>query len=193
MIDRMLLRSLPFALALTALAGMASAQTMDFACPTPGTTFVFDSGANIVARGQEGMDCKMEIAGGKPFKVRGLLFDNPAADGSDKSAFIEALKPERLWPLAIGKKIEATYSVGGRSWKYILTSPVMRTHGPRRCAVRRLRHRDERAGRQGERSVSRWWCRRSRNMSCASTGATAPAAPIAPSSPRSSTEFILSS
>jgi hypothetical protein len=83
---------------------MASAQTMEVRLPHPGTTFVFDSGANIVARGEEGMDCKMEIAGGKPFKVRGLLFDNPAADGSDKSAFIEALKPERLWPLAIGKK-----------------------------------------------------------------------------------------
>ena len=88
--------------------GLASAQTMEFACPAPGTTFVFDSGANIVARGQEGMDCKMEIVGGKPFKVRALLFDNPSADGSDKSAFIEALKPERLWPLAVGKKIEAS-------------------------------------------------------------------------------------
>ena len=112
MIDRMLPRSLSFALALTAFAGAASAQTMEFACPAPGTTFVFDSGANIVARGQEGMDCKMEIVGGKPFKVRGLLFDNPAADGSDKSAFIEALKPERLWPLAIGKKIEVLADLG---------------------------------------------------------------------------------
>src|SRR5215218_8344862 len=121
MIDGMFLRCLPFALAMTAFAGSAPAQTMEFACPPPGTTFVFDSGANIVARGQEGMDCKMEIMGGKPFKVRGLLFDNPAADGSDKSAFIAALKPERLWPLAVGKKIEATYSAGGRSWKYILT------------------------------------------------------------------------
>ena len=79
---------------------MASAQTMDFACPDPGTTFTFDSGTKVVARGRDGMDCTMEIVGGKPYKLRALLFDNPAPDGSDTSAFIAALKPERLWPLA---------------------------------------------------------------------------------------------
>jgi len=158
MIDRMLLRTLSFALALTAFADMASAQTMEFACPTPGTTFVFDSGANVVARGQDGMDCKMETVGDKPFKVRGLLFDNPAADGSDKMAFIAALKPERLWPLAIGKKIEATYSVGGRSWKYILT--VVRHErrmGPNDALFDAFVVEMNEQGDKGERSVSRWW------------------------------------
>ena len=96
-------------------SAMASAQTMDFACPDPGTTFTFDSGTKMVARGTEGMDCTMEIVGGTPFKVRALLFDNPAPDGSDTSAFIAALKPERLWPLQVGKKIEACYSAGGQN------------------------------------------------------------------------------
>ena len=158
MIPRMPLRFLSFVLTLPAFAGMASAQTMEFACPDPGTTFVFDSGANIVARGQEDMDCKMEIVGGKPFKVRALLFDNPAADGSDKSAFIEALKPERLWPLSIGKKIEASYSVGGRTWKYILT--VVRYEkrmGPDDALFDAFVIEMNEQGDKGERSVSRWW------------------------------------
>jgi len=158
MIGRMLLRSLSFAFAVTALAGTASAQTMEFACPTPGTTFVFDSGAHIVARGQEGMDCKMENVGGKPFKVRALLFDNPAADGSDKTAFIKALEPERLWPLAVGKKIEATYSVGGRSWKYILTvARYEKRMGPGDALFDAFVIEMNEQGDKGERSVSRWW------------------------------------
>src|ERR1044071_9428804 len=89
-------------LALAALASPANGQTMEFGCPTPGTTFPYDSGVNVVARGQDGMDCRMEIVGGKPFKVRGLLIANPSPDGADTSAFIAALRPERLWPLQAG-------------------------------------------------------------------------------------------
>ncbi|MGZ5906402.1 MAG: hypothetical protein ACXWKQ_13730 [Reyranella sp.] len=102
-------------------SAMASAQTMDFACPDPGTTFTYDSGTKVVARGRDGIDCTMEIVGGKPYKLRALLFDNPAPDGSNTSAFIAALRPERLWPLQVGKRIEADFSAGGRSWHYILT------------------------------------------------------------------------
>jgi hypothetical protein len=42
-------------LLLTALlpSAMASAQTMDFACPDPGTTFTYDSGTKVVARGRD--------------------------------------------------------------------------------------------------------------------------------------------
>ncbi len=158
MIRLMLLRCLSSALAVTVLAGAASAQTMEFACPTPGTTFVFDSGATVVARGQDGMDCKMENVGGKPFKVRALLFDNPAADGSDKSAFIAALRPERLWPLAVGNKIEATYSVGGRTWKYLLTvARYEKRMGPDDALFDAFVVEMNEQGDKGERSVSRWW------------------------------------
>src|SRR5262249_5045796 len=120
MIPAMFLRPLSLALAVTATLP-AAAQTMEFGCPTPGTTFVFDSGTTMTAKSQEAMDCNMQIVGGPAFKVRALLFANPAPDGSDTSAFIAALKPERLWPLEVGKKIEATYSAGGSSWTYILT------------------------------------------------------------------------
>lgn len=158
MIGPMLPRLLSLAFAATAFAGPAAAQTMEFDCPTPGTTFVFDSGTRVVARGREGMDCTMEIVGGKPFKVRGLLFDNPAADGSDKSAFIAALKPERLWPLAVGKKIEATYGIGGRSWKYILTVVRFeRRMGPGDALFDAFVIEMNEQGDKDQRSVSRWW------------------------------------
>jgi len=48
------------------LPAAATAQTMDFACPDPGTTFTYDSGTKVVARGKDGMDCTMEIVGGSP-------------------------------------------------------------------------------------------------------------------------------
>ena len=57
----------------------------------PGTTFTYDSGTKVVASGRDGMDCTMEIVGGKPYKLRALLFDNPSPDGSDMSAYIDAL------------------------------------------------------------------------------------------------------
>jgi len=158
MIDRMLLRSLSFALAMTALAGTAAAQTMAFACPAPGTTFVFDSGTNIVARGQEGMDCKMEIVGGAPFKVRGLLIANPSADGANTSSLIAALRPERLWPLKVGNKIEASYSVGGRSWTYVLTvARYEKRIGPGEAQFDTFVVEMNELGADGQRSISRWW------------------------------------
>lgn len=158
MIARMLLRSLSLAVAVCGLAGTAAAQTMEFGCPNPGTTFVFDSGVNIVARGQAGMDCKMEVVGGKPFIVRALLFANPAPDGSDTSAFIAALKPERLWPLEIGKRIEARYSVGGRSWTYTLTvARFERRMGPGDTLFDAFVVEMNEQGDKDERSISRWW------------------------------------
>ena len=84
------------------LPAAASAQTMEFACPEPGTTFTYDSGVKVIARGRDGMDCTMDRVGGKPFRLRALLFDNPSPDGADMSAYINALKPERLWPLEVG-------------------------------------------------------------------------------------------
>ena len=148
--------SLAFAMVLLSTA--ASAQTMEFGCPKPGTTFVFDSGTSMVARGQEGMDCTMQFVGGPTFKVRALLFANPAPDGSDISAFINAVKPERLWPLAVGKKIEASYSASGRSWTYVLTvARFEKRPGPGDALFDAFVIEMNEQGDKGERSVSRWW------------------------------------
>src|SRR5215472_11219848 len=108
-------------LALSGLAAPGFGQTMEFACPDPGTTITFDSGVSVISRGQEGMDCKMDIAGGAPFKLRALLIANPSPDGANTSSFIAAVRPERLWPLKVGNRIEASYGAGGRSWDYVLT------------------------------------------------------------------------
>jgi hypothetical protein len=159
MIGRMMMRTAAALLAATLLPStMAAAQTMDFACPDPGTTFTYDSGIKVVAKGRDGMDCTMEIVGGKPYKLRALLFDNPAPDGSDVTSFIDALRPERLWPLSVGKKIDARYSAGGRSWDYILT--VVRyekREGPGDALIDTFLIEMQEQGDKGDRAVSRWW------------------------------------
>ena len=153
--------TLRFAAALAAAllsSAAANAQTMDFACPDPGTTFTYDSGTKVVARGRDGMDCTMEIVGGKPYKLRALLFDNPSPDGSDTTAYINALKPERLWPLAVGKKIEADFSSGGKNWHYTLS--VVRAEkrtGPGDAMIDTFLVEMQEQGPAGQRSVSRWW------------------------------------
>lgn len=150
-----------FAAALAAAllsSAAANAQTMDFACPDPGTTFTYDSGTKVVAKGRDGMDCTMEIVGGKPYKLRALLFDNPSPDGSDTTAYINALRPERLWPLAVGKKIEADFNAGGKSWHYILS--VVRAEkrtGPGDAMIDTFLIEMQEQGPAGQRSVSRWW------------------------------------
>ncbi len=136
----------------------AHAQTMDFACPDPGTTFTYDSGTKVVAKGRDGMDCTMEIVGGKPYRLRALLFDNPAPDGSDVTSFIDALKPQRLWPLAVGKKIDAHYSAGGRSWDYILTvARYEKRNGPGDVPIDTFLIEMQEQGDKGDRAISRWW------------------------------------
>jgi hypothetical protein len=146
------------ALVLAAFASPASGQTMEFGCPKPGTTFVFDSGVSMTARSQEGQDCTMQFVDGSTFKVRALLFANPAADGSDISAFIAALRPERLWPLKVGNKIEASYSAGGRSWNYILSVVgYEKRMGPGDALFDAFVIEMNEQGDKGQRSVSRWW------------------------------------
>jgi hypothetical protein len=162
MIGRMKMRFVSLApvlaLGLAALSAPATAQTMEFGCPDVGTTFTFDSGTKVVSRGRDGMDCRMDTVGGAPFKVRGLILANPAPDGSDTSAFIAALRPERLWPLEVGKKIEARYSAGGRTWTYIFSVPrAEKRPGPGRVPIDTFVIEMNEQGDKGERSVSRWW------------------------------------
>ena len=154
---------LAFALAAVFLAGAAHSQTMDFACPAPGTTFTFDSGTKVVAKGRDKDDCLMDVAGGAPFRMRSLLFTNPAPDGSDSTAFIAALKPERLWPLEVGKRIEATYSgptgSGAKgSWSYVLSVVRRQTlTGPDGKPFDTFVVEMNETGQNAYRSVSRWW------------------------------------
>ena len=158
MITIMRVFSLSAVLVFAVFAGPALGQTMEFGCPSSGTTISFDSGTRIVSRGQEGMDCKMESPDGKAFKMRGLLISNVSPDGHDNSAFIDALKLERLWPLKVGNKIEATYSVGGKTWTYIIS--VVRQEkkaGPGGALFDTFLVEMNEQGDGGFRSLSRWW------------------------------------
>jgi hypothetical protein len=158
MIHRMKTCLVPLLLAALLPSAIASAQTMDFACPDPGTTFTFDSGTKIVARAREGMVCNMDIVGGTPFKMHALMIANPSPDGADTSTFIAALRPERLWPLQVGKKIEARYSAGGQNWDYILTvARYEKRTGPGDALIDTFLIEMNEAGGKGERSISRWW------------------------------------
>jgi hypothetical protein len=153
----MILRAVSTAL-LLAFPFAVNAQTMEFGCPASGTTITFDSGTQVVAKSQDGMDCVMDTVGGKPFKIRALLFANPSADGSDMSSFINALRPERLWPLSVGKKIEADYSVGGKRWHYILNVVSFEKRmGPANTLIDAYQIEMNEQGPDGFRSVSRWW------------------------------------
>ncbi len=137
---------------------MTAAQTMDFACPEPGTTFTYDSGVKVAAKGRDDMDCTMEIVGGQTYRLRALLFDNPAPGGADTSAFINALRPQRLWPLSIGRKIEADFHVGGKSWHYILSvTAYEKRMGPDDALIDTFVIEMQEQGAGGQRSVSRWW------------------------------------
>ncbi|HZQ01619.1 MAG TPA: hypothetical protein VFB13_18895 [Reyranella sp.] len=154
----MLKRLLFAGLAAATIALPAVAQTMPFACPAAGTAITFDSGITVVSRGQDDMDCRMDTIGGKPFKIRALLFANPSADGGDMTPFISALRPERLWPLEVGKKIEASYSAGGKSWSYILTvAKYEKRIGPGDALVDSFVVEMNEQGPDGFRSLSRWW------------------------------------
>jgi hypothetical protein len=133
-------------------------QTMEFACPDSGTTITFDSAVSVVARGQEGMDCKIDVVGGAPFKLRALLIANPSPDGANTSAFIAAVRPERLWPLKVGNKIEASFSAGGRSWDYVLTvARYEKRLGPGDALFDTFVVEMSEVGNTGQRSISRWW------------------------------------
>ena len=158
MIGRMTMRLASVLTAALLCPTVASAQTMEFACPDPGTSFTYDSGTKVVARSREGMDCHMEIVGGKPYKLRALLIDNPSPDGASTSAFIAALRPERLWPLQVGKKIEADYSAGGQSWHYILTvARHEKRTGPGDALIDTFLIEMNEQGGKGQRAISRWW------------------------------------
>lgn len=158
MIAAMTTRFVAAAVAALLLPAAAGAQTMDFACPEPGTTFTYDSGTKVRAKGREGFDCLMEIVGGKPYRLRALLFDNPAPDGANMTAYIDALKPERLWPLEAGRKIEARYSAGGHTWNYVLTvARHERRSGPGGAMIDTFLVEMNEQGEKGERSLSRWW------------------------------------
>jgi hypothetical protein len=90
--------------------------------------------------------------------VRALLIANPARTAATPRPSSRRLKPERLWPLEVGKKIEASYSVGGRTWTYILTvARYEKRMGPGDALFDAFVIEMNERGDKDQRSVSRWW------------------------------------
>lgn len=152
----MLLRLL---VAVITVAFTISAHAMDFNCPAPGTTIEFDSGVKVIARGKEGGDCLMDNVGGKPFRMRGLMLANPGPDGTDTTAFVNAIRPERLFPLAVGKRIEARHDSSNGSWIYVVSvarSDLLQgaAGGAHETFVVEM---TEQATNGPYRSIQRWW------------------------------------
>jgi hypothetical protein len=145
--------------ALLAVSIATPAFAMDFNCPPPGTTLEFDSGTKVVSKGKDGNDCLMEQVGGKPFRMRSLMFANPGPDGSDTTALINSLRPERLFPLAVGKRIEARHTSDKGSWNYVFS--VQRTQMLEGVAGGAhetfLIEMTETAASGPYRAVARWW------------------------------------
>ena len=142
-----------------AAAFVPTADAMDFNCPAPGTTIEFDSGVKVIARNKDGSDCLMDEVGGKPFRIRALMLANPAADGTDTTAFVNAIRPERLFPLTPGKRIEARHSNSNGSWTYVVT--VARADLLQGAAggahETLLVEMTEQATNGPYRSIQRWW------------------------------------
>jgi len=70
------------------------------------------------------------------------------------TAFIAALRPDRLWPLQVGKKIEADY----KSWHYILgVARTEQREGPGGALIDTFLVEMNEQGDKGQRSISRWW------------------------------------
>ncbi len=155
----MLSRPLLTFLAALGLATPGMAQGLKLSCPTPGTTISFDSGVVVVARGKEGNDCLMDTVGGPSFRAHALIMQNPGPDGSDTSALIASIRPERLWPLQVGKRIEAKHSSSKGSWNYVLTvARTQQLEGPGGALQDTyLIEMTEQATNSPYRSVSRWW------------------------------------
>jgi hypothetical protein len=68
------------------------------------------------------------------------------------------LRPERLWPLKVGNKIEAKYSSGGSSWNYVLSvASYQKRMGPGDALFDTFVVEMNEQGADGQRSISRYW------------------------------------
>ena len=173
------------ALLLTALlpSAMASAQTMDFACPDPGTTFTFDSGTKVVARGARGHGLQHGYRGRHPLqdacpvdrqsRARRRRHVGLRCRAAPGTAVAIAGRQEDRGALQFRRPELGLHPVRGA---------LREAHRPRRRPDRHLPDRDERsrAARASGRSRA-GGSRRPTNMRSASTTATAAAAPTAPS------------
>ena len=140
------------------LPAAATAQTMDFACPDPGTTFTYDSGTKVVAQGPRRHGLQHGDRGRQALKLRALAVRQSLARRPRHVGLHRRVEAGALWPLEVGKKIEARYSAGGQTWNYILRWCATRSApvpGDAMIDTFLIEMLEQGAG--GHRAVSRWW------------------------------------
>lgn len=83
----------------------AIAQSAEFKCPAPGTVVEFSNGQKTLWASQDGNTCRIRSPMMPPHQqeVVDKIWYAPAA--ADASA--QKMKASNLWPLAVGKKIQA--------------------------------------------------------------------------------------
>lgn len=91
----------------------AVAQSPEFKCPAPGTVVEFSNGEKTLWVSQDGNTCRIRspLLPPREKEVVDKIWYAPAAASlvSASSAWAQQVKPSNLWPLAVGKKIQARY------------------------------------------------------------------------------------
>jgi hypothetical protein len=114
--------------ALMLLGGTAAAQTASFKCAKPGTTLQYSDGGSTTWIAQEGNSCK--LASRSPNGTENTIIwfaPTMTARPEHSQSYAKQLKPETLWPLAVGKEIVGRYDgagsqIGGQgSWHNVIT------------------------------------------------------------------------
>jgi len=86
------------------------AQTANFKCPPPGTIVEFSDGQRTTWVGPEGQFCRLQQKGRDGQEsVRNWYAPAAVLTASISQTWADQIKPWTLWPLAVGKKIDARY------------------------------------------------------------------------------------
>ena len=131
---------------------------MDFACPDPGTTFTFDSGLKVVARGHEGK----RLPDGYRWR-RAVHASRPCCSPIPRpTAATRRPSSPRSGPSACGRSKSARGSrratAPAAKLDYILTvARYEKRTGPGDALIDTFLIEMNEAGHKGYRSISRWW------------------------------------
>jgi hypothetical protein len=106
--------------------GAATAQNAPFKCPKPGTTFEYSDGNRATWTGPESNYCKYTGRSPKGNVATTAWFaPTMTARVEQAQSYAKQLKPESLWPLAVGNKVVGRYdgtgAQGQGSWQNMIT------------------------------------------------------------------------
>lgn len=96
---------------LVGISTSAFGQTANFKCPPAGTTVEYSETSVTKWLGAEANFCRVESKNRRGEVTTSDWYAPTATRGSNQSgAWVDQMKPSRLWPLTVGKKISARYT-----------------------------------------------------------------------------------